>query len=57
MNIPTKLWEKMPDQERDHFRKMSEEDVVARWQSAEGQAIQEKIIAINLSYGSCKDYL
>lgn len=56
MNFPLKPWEEMNAEERKHFYAMSEEDIISRWFSKEGEAIKRKIIEINLAYGSSADY-
>ena len=56
MNFPLKPWEEMNDKERNHFSRMSEEDIVGRWQSEQGKLIKEKIIDVNMRYGSRKEY-
>jgi uncharacterized protein YuzE len=50
LKFPKKPWEAMAQVEQDYFRNMSENDLVTRWDSREGQAIKKRIIAINLKY-------
>jgi uncharacterized protein YjbI with pentapeptide repeats len=46
----------MTPEEQTYFGRMSEEDVITRWQSQQGEEIKQKIIEINLAYGATKDY-
>jgi uncharacterized protein YjbI with pentapeptide repeats len=54
--LPEKSWEDMESAEQDFYRKMSEEDIVERWHSDEGDKIIEKIIEINFSDASNDEY-
>lgn len=56
MKFPKKAWEEMEEEEQDYFRNMPEHDILARWESAEGQEIKERIVAINLKYGTSERY-
>jgi hypothetical protein len=57
MKFPLEPWEQMNDEDQKHFRDMSEEDIVSRWQSEQGEAIKEKIIKINMRYGASNEYV
>lgn len=56
MKFPIKSWEEMNSEDQDIFRKMSEEELVTRWDTDQGREIKNKIIKINFSYGSSEDY-
>ena len=56
MKFPINSWEKMSPDEQNLIRNMSEEELLARWDTDQGREIKRKIIEINLSYGSSKDY-
>ncbi|OGQ86022.1 MAG: hypothetical protein A2464_09680 [Deltaproteobacteria bacterium RIFOXYC2_FULL_48_10] len=56
MDFPLKTWEQMNEQEQNHFRKMSQEDIVGRWHSKQGEEIKRRIIEVNLRYGSSNEY-
>lgn len=56
MDFPTKSWEQMDEEEQAHFRNMSEEKLIRRWESAQGEEIQKKIVAINFEYGTSSSY-
>jgi len=44
MDFPLKPWEQMNKEEQTRFREMSEEDIVRRWHSKQGEEIKTKII-------------
>jgi len=54
--FPVIHWEKMSADEREFFRDMSEETLIARWDSEEGKELKKKIIEINLSRGNSTAY-
>lgn len=54
--FPSKPWEEMSAAEQTYFYDMPEEDLVSRWHSPSGAALKEKIVAINLAYGSSGEY-
>jgi len=56
MKFPINSWGKMSPDDQELFREMSEEELIARWDTDQGREIKRKIIEINLSYGSSKDY-
>lgn len=56
MDFPLKPWEQMNKEEQTRFREMSEEDIVRRWHSKQGDEIKTKIIEVNLRYGSSSEY-
>jgi hypothetical protein len=49
INFPLKSWKEMNAEEQKHFYAMSEEDLISRWLSKEGEEIKRKIIGINLA--------
>jgi uncharacterized protein YjbI with pentapeptide repeats len=56
MDFPLEPWEQMNEEEQKHFREMSEEEVVRRWNSKQGEEIKRKIVEINLAYGTSSSY-
>ncbi|MEK6282986.1 MAG: pentapeptide repeat-containing protein [Acidobacteriota bacterium] len=46
----------MDEAEKEHFRGMSKDRILERWESSEGENIRGKIIAINLEYGNSHSY-
>jgi hypothetical protein len=48
MDFPLKPWEQMNEEEQKYFRKMSEKDVVRRWNSKQGEETKKKIVEVNL---------
>ncbi len=54
--FPKKKWEEMTLEEQDHFRRMSEDALVSRWGTIEGQEIKRRIIAANLNDSGTADY-
>jgi hypothetical protein len=49
IKFPLKSWDEMNAEEQKHFYAMSEEDLISRWHSKEGEEIKRKIIEINLA--------
>ena len=56
MSFPHRPWANLNEDEKARFRGMSEEDVIDRWDSEEGEDIKHKIIQVNLRHGSNADY-
>ena len=56
MKFPTKNWEEMNSRNQKCFREMSKEELVKRWDTKKGKEIKQKILEINFSYGSSRDY-
>jgi uncharacterized protein YjbI with pentapeptide repeats len=56
MDFPLKPWKEMNKDEQKQFREMSEECVVRRWNSKQGEEIKRKIVEINLEYGTSSRY-
>ncbi|WP_411503391.1 pentapeptide repeat-containing protein [Brevibacillus centrosporus] len=56
MYFPTKPWDQMTESEHEFFNELSEEVLIERWNSEEGQQIRKKIIEVNFNKGKSKAY-
>jgi uncharacterized protein YjbI with pentapeptide repeats len=56
LSFPVKPWEGMTEEGRDHFYNLSEEELIARWNTPEGQTIFKNIVETNLNDGNSSDY-